>query len=49
MKYHWSKSGKGEKIVNLSFLMRSDKIVITAIKNTSTTFGVRGRVECAYY
>lgn len=31
VKYHWSTSGKGEKIVNLLFLMRTDKIVIEAV------------------
>ena len=25
VKYHWSKSGKGEKIVNLLFLMRIER------------------------
>ena len=57
VKYHWSKSGKGEKTVNLLCLMRSDEITmesvnlshVLSITNESSTFGVRERVECPYY
>ena len=53
--YHWSKSGKGEKTVNLVCLIRSDfknphgvgnLLHAVTIKNKSSTFGVRGRVKC---
>ena len=58
VKYHWSKSRRGKKSVNLLHLMRSDFknphgvgqfttiYHALAIKNKSSIFGIRGRVEC---
>ena len=56
VKYHWSKNGKGEKTVNILSLMRSNLIDPHGVGNKPhvltkklSTFGVRGRVESAYY
>ena len=43
LQYHWLKSRKREKTVNLLYLTKY------SIKNKSSTFGVSRRIECTYY